>query len=216
MHTEVSTSILGADFTNIEKLSESIKSSGADMIHFDVMDGNFVPNISFGAPILKALDKCSDMFMDVHLMIEDPLKYSPDFVKAGADLITFHYESKSDTAKTIEKIKSLGVMVGISVKPSTDVKEILKYASMVDLILVMTVEPGFGGQSFMEDMMEKVKILKEYKEENNLSYKIQVDGGINDKTGRISVDAGVDVLVAGSYILNADDMKKAVDSLHIK
>jgi ribulose-phosphate 3-epimerase len=216
MHTEVSTSILGADFTNIEKLSESIKSSGADMIHFDVMDGNFVPNISFGAPILKALDKCSDMFMDVHLMIEDPLKYSPDFAKAGADLITFHYESKSDTAKTIEKIKSLGVMVGISVKPSTDVKEILKYASMVDLILVMTVEPGFGGQSFMEDMMEKVKILKEYKEENNLSYKIQVDGGINDKTGRISVDAGVDVLVAGSYILNADDMKKAVDSLHIK
>jgi ribulose-phosphate 3-epimerase len=216
MHTEVSTSILGADFTNIEKLSESIKSSGADMIHFDVMDGNFVPNISFGAPILKALDKCSDMFMDVHLMIEDPLKYSPDFAKAGADLITFHYESKSDTAKTIEKIKSLGVMVGISVKPSTDVKEILKYASMVDLILVMTVEPGFGGQSFMEDMMEKVKILKEYKEENNLSYKIQVDGGINDKTGRISVEAGVDVLVAGSYILNADDMKKAVDSLHIK
>lgn len=213
MENKVSVSILGADFKNLVKLSSDLRESGADMIHCDVMDGVFVPNISFGMPVIKSLDESSDMFLDVHLMIEDPYKYIDKFADAGADLITFHYESKSDPFKTIEKIKSHGIKAGISLKPGTPPDKIFGLCSMADLVLVMTVEPGFGGQPFMNDMILKIKALDSYRRSNNLDFKIQVDGGINDKTGAASSAVGADILVAGSYVLKSENMKEAVEKL---
>lgn len=213
MSVEVSVSVLGADLTDMRKFLSSLDESGTDMLHFDVMDGVFVPNLSYGMPVLKDMDRCTDLFMDVHLMINDPAKYVKNFAESGADLITFHVESISDISETIKLIKSLGIKAGISIKPATPVSDIEKYLSDIDLVLVMTVEPGFGGQSFMEDMIPKIKELDKYRKENNLTYKIEVDGGINNITGKKCADAGADVLVSGSYVLKSENMKEKVTLL---
>ncbi|MEG1995897.1 MAG: ribulose-phosphate 3-epimerase [Oscillospiraceae bacterium] len=207
----ISPSILSADFANLEK--DIKKVSNAQMLHIDVMDGHFVPNISIGVPVVQSLNKVTNMFLDVHLMISDPIKYVDAFSGAGADLICFHYESNSDVDKTISAIKKNGKKVGLAIKPNTDVQSILKYLPQIDMVLVMTVEPGFGGQSFMPLMMDKVKFLRKYTSENNIPMDIQVDGGINLETAIIAVKAGANVLVAGSFVFGNDNPEDAVYKL---
>lgn len=182
------------------------------MLHLDVMDGHFVPNITFGAPVIKSIRHTSDIVFDVHLMISDPLKYAEDFVKAGADIITFHIECDSDVKETIKKIKSLSCKVGLSLKPKTPIEEVFPYLDEIDMVLVMTVEPGFGGQSFMYDQMEKVSALKEILAEINKTIDIQVDGGINDETVSVAAKAGANVFVAGSAVFGGD-YKERISSL---
>ncbi len=207
---KVATSILTADFNNLKNEIISIKDS--DFIHLDVMDGHFVPNISFGAPVLMGLKDITKVPLDTHLMIENPYDYIDDFVKVGSSYITIHVEANKPL-ETIKKIKENGVKVGLSLKPKTPIETIYDYLAMVDLVLVMTVEPGFGGQSFMLDQMDKVKKLDELRKTHNYNYVIQIDGGVNDKTIPMVCGTGVDIVVSGSYILNQKDRKKAIESL---
>lgn len=209
---KISPSMLSCDFSKIGEEAEKIANSGADMLHLDVMDGHFVPNITFGAPVIKSIRNRSDIIFDVHLMISDPLKYAEDFVKAGADIITFHVESDSDIKDTIEKIKSLSCKVGLSVKPATPIETVFPYLEDIDMVLVMTVEPGFGGQSFMEDMMKKIIILKEKLREVEKTVDIQVDGGINEKTIATAAKAGANVFVAGSAVFGCESYETAISS----
>lgn len=208
----VSPSILSADFANLERDIKKVETAGADWIHVDVMDGHFVPNITIGVPVVKSLKKVTDLPLDVHLMIENPEKYVEDFAKAGADILTFHYEAvkKEDIIPLIKKIKSLGVKVGISIKPKTSPDEIREFIPLVDLVLVMTVEPGFGGQKFMEDCADKLEYIKTLAKPELF---IQVDGGINAQTGKICTQKGANSLVAGSYIYNSEDIRQSVLSL---
>jgi ribulose-phosphate 3-epimerase len=209
--TIISPSILSADFANLQNEVEEIEKNGADWIHIDVMDGHFVPNITIGAPVVKAIKPHTNIPLDVHLMIENPQNYVEDFIKAGANIITFHYESTMDlTEDVITHIKSQNVLVGLSIKPKTEPQEILKYLLMVDMVLIMTVEPGFGGQSFIEDCAKKIPVIKQNAPDNLI---IQVDGGINEQTAKICKDLGANSLVAGSYIFNSNDIKLAIDSL---
>ncbi len=205
----IAPSILSGDFANLANDIKNLENSGADWIHVDVMDGHFVPNLTIGAPVVKALKKVSTIPLDVHLMISNPEKYIEDFALAGSDIITFHYEAtKEKTKEVIDLIKSFGKKVGLSVKPKTSVSEILEYIPMVDLVLVMTVEPGFGGQKFMEDCALKIRELSQYK-----NIIIEVDGGINDKTAKVCKDYGVNALVAGNYVFSSSNMKEAIASL---
>lgn len=210
---KISPSILSCDFSNLELEVNKIKQANAHMLHIDVMDGHFVNNISLGTVVIKSLRKKTDMFFDVHLMISNPLKYIDDFADAGADLITFHFESEDDIKKTIQRIKSRGIKVGLAVKPKTDITLIYDYLDYIDMVLVMTVEPGFGGQSFMVEILEKIETLKQKLNLMNLEIDIQVDGGINNQTGELAYNAGANVLVAGSYIFGNSDYGKAIDSL---
>lgn len=213
----ISPSILSADFANLERDIKSVEQNGADWIHVDVMDGHFVPNITIGAPVVKSIRKTTQLPLDVHLMIENPQKYIPDFAKAGADIITFHFEAVNDVIETIRQIKSYGIKAGISIKPKTKPEEILEFLPELDLVLIMTVEPGFGGQSFMADCAEKIKLIKQYQkshpEIDSKQLIIQVDGGINNKTAKICTNYGANSLVAGSYIYNSEDIKSAIESL---
>ena len=213
MANYISASILGADLMNLSEECRRLEESGIDMLHFDVMDGHFVNNISFGLPVLEALNRNTDMFMDVHLMISEPLKYISDFVNAGSDMITFHIESDSNPDETIDAIKKAGIKAGISVKPATPVSTVFRYLSKVDMVLVMTVEPGFGGQKFIPEMADKVRCLKNYITDNRLEVDIEVDGGINDKTADMIKQAGAGILVSGSYLFNAPSMSEAAKVL---
>ena len=204
-------SILSADFCRLGEEIKRVENAGA--LHFDVMDGHFVPNISFGFPVLKATRKATDAFLDVHLMISLPLDYAKRFVDAGADQITFHLESESNVGATVAQIKGMGCRAGIAIKPSTPAASVMPYVQDVDQILVMTVEPGFGGQTFMSSMMDKIRLLRSLADQINPNLDIQVDGGINYVTARVAIDAGANVLVAGSFIFDQDNPAEVIDRL---
>ena len=210
---KISPSILSCDYSTMGEEFTRMEECGADWLHIDVMDGHFVPNITLGAPIVKCMRKCSSLVFDVHLMISDPKKYIPDFVKAGADIITFHIESDSPTEETIDLIRSLGCKAALSVKPKTPVEVVFPFLEKLSMVLVMTVEPGFGGQSFMADMLDKVKVLRAECERRGLDTDIQVDGGINEQNAGLAVLSGANVLVAGSAVFGSKDAKATIASL---
>lgn len=199
----ISPSILAMDYARMSEQLDELKESNAKWLHFDVMDNHFVPNLTFGPDILKGVKKRTGLFMDVHIMVDDPKGVAKMFIDAGADLVTFHFEACKDVEEVIHicrMIKEANVKAGISIKPATPIENLLPILGEVDLVLIMSVEPGFGGQSFMPLMIDKIEYLAQLKQKADLQYDIQVDGGINDETGRLCKDAGANVLVAGSYI----------------
>lgn len=204
---KVAPSILSADFVNLERDIRALKETGADYVHVDVMDGLFVPNITIGIPVVAAIRRITDMPLDVHLMIDRPLRYVDDFCKAGSDLLTVHVEAdtQENTLAALKRIRENGVRAAISVKPKTPAEAVLPFLPYCDLILVMTVEPGFGGQSFMQDMMPKLKTIRGYIDAQNPGCELEVDGGVNAETARICRENGANVLVAGSAYFKATD-----------
>jgi ribulose-phosphate 3-epimerase len=210
---KVSPSVLACDLSRLSDEVNSIESAGADMVHLDVMDGAFVTNISFGLPVIASLRKNSNMFFDVHLMINKPERYIERFIDAGADLITFHYEACEEPLAAVKLIRAHGKKAGVSVKPGTPVQCVYPLLDDCDLVLIMTVEPGYGGQAFMPEMLQKISELRDEIERRGLNVDIQVDGGINAETGKLVREAGANNLVAGSYIFKEKDRRAAIDSL---
>ncbi len=213
MKNIASASILSADFCNLGRDIARAEEAGCEYIHFDVMDGVFVPNISYGIPILKSVSKIVKGILDVHLMIIDPIKYVKDFADNGADIITFHSESESDINETINTIHSCGKKAGLAIKPNTPVSDVEQYLDKIDMLLVMTVEPGFGGQGFISETLDKIAEAKKIIDSRGLNVPIQVDGGINAETAELVKKAGAEILVAGSYLFGAEDMADSVKKL---
>ncbi len=209
---KVSLSILNIDYLNIKADLEPIIDD-LDYLHLDVMDGVFVPNISFGPALIKSIRPLSNILFDTHLMIDEPLKYIKDYVDCGSDLITFHLEAKSDILKTINEIRKYNKKVGISIKPNTPVKDLLPYLNLIDLVLIMSVEPGYGGQKFMANSLDKIAYLIDYRNKNNLNYLVSVDGGINYETAKLVNQVNVDFVISGTYVLDKNNPKQKLELL---
>jgi len=212
---QVSPSILSADFSKLGEDIKRLEDSGADMIHVDVMDGHFVPNLTIGPPVIKSLRKYTKLPFDVHLMIDPVHKYIKDYSDAGADIITFHPEATKNVQETINLIRSLNKKVGISLNPNTEIKAAEQYLDKIELILIMSVYPGFGGQKFINEVIKKIKDLDQIRKDRKLNFKIEIDGGINFETSKIAIDAGVDILVSGTTVFkeNNGDLKKNIKTL---
>ena len=211
----LSPSILSSDFAHLAEAADLVAHGGAEWLHIDVMDGHFVPNITLGAPIVKSLRKYSDLVFDVHLMIDKPERYIDDFINAGSDIITFHIESTDAADEIIDRVHAAGKKVGLTLKPATPIEVLKPYLDRVDMVLVMTVEPGFGGQSFMEDQLAKAEYLRRYKEKSGANFDIEVDGGVNLKNVRRCLKAGINVIVAGSAVYGGDVTQNAADFMRI-
>ncbi|MGN1134066.1 MAG: ribulose-phosphate 3-epimerase [Oscillospiraceae bacterium] len=209
----ISASFLACDFSDLTIEIDKAEKSGVDWIHYDVMDGLFVRNISFGEPVLKSISPIIHLPIDAHLMITDPIRYIDNYADLGVTGITFHYEAANDVQAVIDKIRSRGKKVGLAIKPDTEVKRVLPYLHEIDMLLVMTVEPGFGGQVFLSETLDKVAEARQYIDKRGLNVRLQVDGGINAETSKLVKEAGADVLVSGSYLFGSDDMPKTVEML---
>ena len=213
MKNSVSASVLSADMLRLGEEMKKLEENGIEMLHFDVMDGLFVNNITFGLPVLERMRKETNLILDVHLMIADPIKYVSRFAESGADIISFHLESQSDTMQTIKAIRESGAKVALAIKPATPADAVFEYLPYLDMVLVMTVEPGFGGQSFMPECADKVRIIRDKITKLGLDIDVQVDGGINAETSVIVKKAGANVLVSGSYLFKAENMKETAENL---
>ena len=214
MKTIISPSILGGSFSNMEKIISSLDQSEAEYIHFDVMDGDFVPNLTFGPQFISNLRHQTKKVFDVHLMINRVSKFLDDYIKAGSDIITFHIEIEENLSELISKIKDKNIKAGIAIKPKTPWEEIKSLLHSIDQVIIMTVEPGFGGQSFMDSQIDKIKSISNYIKENNLSVDIEIDGGVNYETGKICRDAGANILVAGSFLFKQENLLTATNELN--
>ncbi|ATD30614.1 ribulose-phosphate 3-epimerase [Macrococcoides bohemicum] len=203
---KVAPSLLSCNFLNIQQEIKRLEEAGVDYIHFDVMDGNFVPNISFAFPILNQIRQVTDLTIDTHLMVQDPERYIQTFAEAGSDIITVHVEATNHIHRAIQMIHDTGKKAGVTLNPGTPIASVVPVLKDIDLVLVMTVNPGFGGQKFIDNGIEKIKFLKDYKEKYHLNYEIEVDGGVNEVTAKTCIEAGADVLVAGSYFFKHKDL----------
>lgn len=210
---KIAPSLLACDFAELKKEVTRVKESGADILHFDVMDGQFVPNISIGLPILESLRKATDMTIDTHLMIENPEQMIDAFCEAGSDMVSVHFEATPHIHRAIQQIKSHDKLAGVVINPGTPVESLTQILGDVDFVLIMTVNPGFGGQNFIESTLSKITWLNKYRNKHNLDFEIEVDGGVNEETGALCKEQGADILVAGSYYFKHEDYQEPVRKL---